>query len=99
MLEKLNKESFAEHINTKFRLIHEDSPALDLELIEVSGPGVEGRQERFYLLFRGPLEIPFGQGLRHLEHEPLGTLELFLVPVAREADGIHYEAVFNRLVG
>jgi hypothetical protein len=31
-------------------------------------------------------------------HEKMGNESLFLVPIAREADGFHYEAVFNNLV-
>jgi hypothetical protein len=32
-----------------------------------------------------------------MEHDVLGALDLFLVPIARDEDGFQYEAVFNRL--
>ncbi|MDQ3813816.1 MAG: hypothetical protein M3347_07675, partial [Armatimonadota bacterium] len=75
MLENLHKETFEEQLNTKFRLFHEGAPVLELELIAVEGPGVDGRQERFALLFRGPLEMPFTQGMWKLEHDQLGSLD------------------------
>jgi len=98
LLEELHKESFVEQLNTKFQLIHEGAPLLELELIEVTGPGIAGRQERFYLVFRGPLEMSFDQGMGRVEHEQLGAFDLFLVAIAREPDGMRYEAVFNRFV-
>jgi hypothetical protein len=52
----------------------------------------------FSLVFRGPLDQPLEQGMYPMTHEKMGTESLFLVPIAREADGFHYEAVFNNLV-
>ena len=37
------------------------------------------------------------QGMYQLQHDQLGALELFLVPVGRDHEGLYYEAVFNRL--
>jgi hypothetical protein len=97
MLEKLNQESFAEHLKTEFRVQFEDSPALVIELIKVSDLGSSAQQEQFSLLFRGPCDPIFQQGMRQLEHDRMGTLDLFLVPVGRDQEGTYYEAVFNRL--
>lgn len=33
-----------------------------------------------------------------MEHATLGAFQLFLVPVTKAADEIHYQAVFNQLV-
>jgi hypothetical protein len=52
----------------------------------------------YSLIFRGTLEQPLQQGLYSLSHEKLEHGDLFIVPIAREADGFHYEAVFNTLV-
>lgn len=97
-MENLHKETFEEQLNTKFQLIHEDTPVLELELIKVDGPGRSEYQERFSLTFRGPLEVRFGQGMQKITHESLGTLDLFFVPIAQKPEGIHYEVVFNRLI-
>jgi hypothetical protein len=98
MIENMGKEAFAEHVNSEFQILKEDTPLLSLKLVEVSGPGVEHGQERFSLVFRGPLESPLGQGIQSAQHEQLGAFELFLVPVGRELEGMLYEAAFNRFV-
>jgi hypothetical protein len=97
-IESLTQESFAENLNTKFRLPVESGEPLELELIEVT-PGIplEGT-ERFSLVFRGALGFSLPQSIYHLEHERLGALDIFLVPIARAEDGFRYEAVFNRYV-
>jgi hypothetical protein len=53
------------------------------------------REEPFSLLFRGPRDTPLDQRIHRLEHERLGTLEIFLVPVRPDDRGPLYEAVFN----
>jgi hypothetical protein len=35
------------------------------------------------------------QRIYRLQHEELGQLELFLVPIGPDADGMCYEAVFS----
>jgi hypothetical protein len=97
-IESLSPESFAENLNTKFRVAVESREPVEFELIEVT-PGVplEGT-ERFSLVFRVGLDYQLPQGIYRLEHERLGALDIFLVPIAREADGLRYEAVFNRFV-
>ena len=66
-----------------------------LVLAEVSrGPGGPAR-EQFTLTFVGGPNPPVPQGMRRLDHELLGSLDLFLVPIGPGADGQHrYEAVF-----
>lgn len=95
MSELLTKEAFAENLNTKFRIPLEDSRAAELELIEVVEARSTSRQRQFSIFFRGPLEYILPQGTYHMEHEKMGALDLFIVPVGREQDGFHYEAVFN----
>ena len=93
----LTKEIFSESLETKFRLDREPSRSIELELIElnegVSTPG----HEQFSLIFRGPLDYFLGQGTYHMEHDKMGEIDLFLVPVGQEQDGFHYEVIFNRL--
>ena len=49
----------------------------------------------FAVSFIGPLDHPLTQGTYSLLHPRQGVIELFLVPVARDANGFEYEAVFN----
>jgi hypothetical protein len=98
-IESLTQESFAENLNTKFRLPGPSGEPLELELIEVtSGKPLEGT-ERFSLVFRGSLNFVLSQSTFHLEHDRLGDFDIFLVAIGREADGFRYEAVFNRVIG
>ena len=49
----------------------------------------------FSLVFRGPAEAFLPQRTYALKHEQTETLYIFLVPIASDADGFSYEAVFN----
>ena len=53
------------------------------------------RAEPFSLLLRGPKSPALPQATYALRHPRLGAIELFLVPVAQDAQGIRYEALFN----
>lgn len=103
-LESLSADSFAEHLGTVFRLRAGAGEPLPLELVEVrratyaddpAAVGPAGRREPFNLLFRGPRNPYARQGTHRLEHDRLGTLEIFLVPLGPDAAGMRYEAVFS----
>ena len=66
------------------RLQHPDSPPTD----------ESGARAPFSLLFLGPAEPVLPQHIYRLEHESIGPLEIFVVPVARDETGTTYEAVF-----
>jgi hypothetical protein len=102
-LGSLTAAAFAEHLATVFRL-QAGGQELPIELVEVqrasyagkpAAVGPAGRREPFTLLFRGP-RTPYAlQGIHRLEHDQLGTLELFLVPIGPDDAGMRYEAVFT----
>jgi hypothetical protein len=101
MPETLSKESFAELLNTKFRVLleSEDAPEVELELAEVAEfPTLTHSRsdvERFSLYFYGPGDFFLPQSTYRLAHERLGEQDIFLVPVAQEPRGYRYEAVFS----
>ena len=98
MLEHLTQQSLSEQLNTKFRLSSGTGQNVELELVEVTDDGeVAGQTERFSALFRGSLEHFFQQGMYAMEHEQLGSFELFIVPIRKDEAGFYYEAVFNRV--
>ncbi len=97
-LENLTRDSFAENLNTKFRLPFESGESRELELIGVSELSRSGASERFSIVFRGAPDFLLSQRSYRIEHERLGEFDLFLVPIGREEDGFRYEAVFNRFV-
>ena len=95
-------EMFRAALNSRFRAA---TPAgMELELIQAvagrNSPARLGSQtfETFSLIFSGPETPMLDQAIHILEHEQLGQVQLFLVPIANVGGSIHYEAVFNRLV-
>ena len=87
--------TFAEHLKSTFRLPHQAATA-ELELVEVADGSAPGHVN-FSLLFRGPLQPLLPQQIYPVEHDRLGRFDLFIVPVKRDAQGLYYEAVFNRV--
>lgn len=94
----LTKTMFEQNLNTKFRLVDEQSEPYTLDLIEITDGHSSARQEQFSLRFRGDRNQVFPQRIYPMKHESIGDLDLFLVPVGRDETGTFYEAVFNRLV-
>ena len=97
MLETLTAETLLEQLNTTFRIRLADSNQINVELIEVTPVRLRPKQEEFAILFRGPLDARLEQGMYLVEHDTIGSFDLFLVPVGMSDQGMEYEAVFNRL--
>jgi hypothetical protein len=98
MPEHLTFDSLSAQLHTKFRLGAVADQVLELELVGVEQHGdVAGQTGRFSAYFRGPLEHFLPQSTYQLEHEGLGGVEIFIVPVRKDGEGIYYEAVFNRV--
>jgi hypothetical protein len=98
-MSELTEKNFAQHVNTKFRVRVAAAEPVELELVGVkgyhAGANDESGMERFSLFFEGPAEAFLPQNTYALEHEVMGTHELFMVPVARNERGVRYEVVFN----
>jgi hypothetical protein len=95
MSEVLKISDFSAHVNSKFHLHINDSASLGIELVEVKQQGASQSPYQFSLKFSAPQAAPRSQGTYRLEHEALGELYLFLVPVAMDEKWLYYEAVFN----
>ena len=97
MLDTLTIESFAPHVGTSFRL-HAGDRAIELRLTRAAKV-MESEAARlartpFSLFFLAPVLLP--QQIYRLTHEGFAEpLDIFLVPIAREASGFTYEAVFT----
>lgn len=63
------------------------------DLREVQGAGRLSRQ--FSLVWRGPSDTRLEQRIYEVRHPALGTLDLFLVCLGPDAEGMRYEAVFT----
>jgi len=72
-----------------------------LELVEVeplplhAGMGHQPARTPFSLVFRGDKGAALPQRIYGIEHEALGRVEIFLVPIGPDPQGQRYEAVFN----
>lgn len=97
-LADLTIDHFAPRTGETFR---DAETGAELRLVSVdditksAGHVPEGQRTPFSLMFRGPGETLLPQSIRTLSHDGLGELGLFLVPVAQDAEGYRYQAVFT----
>ena len=81
-----------------FRVTRGDDTVL-LRLASVSDEQRLGEFQQFSLYFHGPPAALLPQGIYLLDHDVIGTLALFLVPIlGSNQERIVYEACFNRRV-
>lgn len=99
MLENLLKDDWEHYLNERFQLYSELSNETPhcLTLTSVSGYGQRqgGNREAYSLLFVGPPQPVLPQRIYRLCHTGIGELDIFLVPIGYQQDGIGYEAVFT----
>jgi hypothetical protein len=98
MTANLTEQEFSKHVGTKFHTAI-DQRDIQLELTEVKGylPGENEQRgmERFSVFFVGPVDIKLPQQTFQLQHDQMGEIFLFLVPISVNEKGFRYEAVFN----
>jgi len=102
MLDKLKSGDFIPYINQKFHIHVASTRPLEAELIEVSELGAEPRADSqlavrraFSLVFRGPPDPILPQAIYRVAHVEMGSIDLFLVPIGPDGQGMRYEAVFT----
>ncbi len=84
-----SRERFEGHIGSEFTVTDGAKPlTLVLDRLE-PGPSPPG-QEQYSLFFRADGSAPLDQRIYHLDHQAMGGMDLFLVPVGRvgERDGV-----------
>ncbi len=98
MLETVTHSHFARCLHQVFAVLIANE-TINLMLIEAKTLGTarsEGAaRDPFSLIFRGPPTPVLPQAICQLEHEDLGVLEIFLVPVGPDSEGMRYEAIFT----
>jgi hypothetical protein len=100
MLESLTAEMFAGRIGERFRLRADADTAMQVELIDAkvlgsSAAADPSRRKPFAILFRGPLTPVWPQRIYRVEHDGMGSFDLFLVPVGPRNGGMEYQAIFT----
>ncbi|HWF49172.1 MAG TPA: hypothetical protein VG294_00895 [Solirubrobacteraceae bacterium] len=94
-LAALTGADFEGAVGTDFEIDDGESGAVKIRLAEVVLMSERpGHRRPFSLRFHGPLSPVLPHLTHHLEHAEIGSLELFLGPIAAEPDRIVYEAVF-----
>ena len=99
MLQKVTRAVFAEALGSTFKLSREGEPALGLDLIEATDlkgrSSDPGRNDPFSLVFRGPKEPVLPQKIYQMDHDKIGKMDIFIVPIGPDDKGMLYQAVFN----
>jgi hypothetical protein len=97
MIENLTKEDWDGQRGGSFDLVGEEGGAIALTLAEVSGlgTGIGGRRAPYSLIFRGPIRPILPQRIYRLCQPVMGEIDLFLVPIGPDGEGMRYEAVFT----
>jgi hypothetical protein len=94
-----SEADFTKNVNTNFRVELESPKPIELKLIAVtpraSEPHEQAGMERFSVVFSGPADVFLPQNTYRMTHPEMGEFDIFLVAIAREADGFRYEAVYN----
>ena len=87
-------ETFQPLIGSSFVIAGSDDA---LELVEANalGSGPSGSRDPFSLLFLRRSNAVLLDDTYTLTHPALGSFEMFIVPVAQDAEGVRYEAIFN----
>jgi len=97
MLDQLTIESFEPYVGTSFWL-RNNAQKIELRLTRAArvmeSEAARLNRTAFSLYFLGPVLLP--QQIYRLTHDGFSDpLDLFLVPIGKEAAGFNYEAVFT----
>ena len=95
-------DMFEGRVGEAFELSGADGPTIRTELVEAVESHRAGRRRtgraaprlQFSLVFRGPMEPLLPQAICGVDHDELGHLDLFLVPIGPDGTGMRYQAVF-----
>ena len=92
----LTHATFADRIGETFAIAARPDPIeLSLEQAALGMEPPDAGRRPFSLVFRGPPQPLLPQSIYALEHDDLGALEIFIVPISRDGGGARYEAVFS----
>jgi hypothetical protein len=97
-LDRVTADTFSGHVGTEFELsMGESLPSVTtLVLREVTTSRlITPDRVPFSLVFDGPAYPALEQQIYRLNHAELGAVDIFLVPVAGNAESRQYQAVFS----
>jgi hypothetical protein len=92
MLDALTVDDFRPLQGDRFKIAPDGAEPFEVELVDVTEiPREPGGRAPFSLVFQGGPNPPVEQRIYRVEHDELGELDIFLVPIAVD----RYEAVFT----
>ena len=95
MIELLTRQDFESLLPGSLGIEHQGQ-RLEMQVVEArSLVPTSTRQNPFALVLAGPASPVLPQGIYDLLHPHHGRLELFMVPISRNAQHTHYELIFN----
>jgi hypothetical protein len=95
MIEQLTRGDFEDLPTGALSVEHTDS-VLAMEVLEVRDlPTGSPRAKPFAVVLAGPATPVLPQRIHALNHPRHGRLELFMVPIGRDAQRVRYELIFN----
>ena len=104
MLDKLTAEVFTPVIDETFLVHVEGYAPIEMQLVQVSDRSQfpsgkliheSGQRMPFNLIFRSAPDIYLPQRIYHIEHPKLEPMDIFIVPIGPDGQGMQYEAVFS----
>ena len=101
MLEKLTSADFAPLLNKDFQIAAEGVEQATAVLIDLTELGSEPTEDdlasrrAFSLIFRIAGDTYLPQQIYHVSNATLGELDIFLVPIGPDKEGMKYEAMFT----
>lgn len=95
--ELLTFETFSDKVDQVFTLEEFGAPPIELKLIEAKPitSYMKAARAPFSLLFTTTGNFILPQRIYRLRNDGLGTLTIFIVPVAMKGDTVTYQAIFN----
>lgn len=95
-MQPLTQENFSKAVNTNFK-VKAGEDELNFKLDKVSDiKSIGAGFESYDLTFTCPKEKGIlDQQTLEMEHEDMGSVNIFVVPVEEKDDQVNYQAVFN----
>ncbi|MEO7717699.1 MAG: hypothetical protein ABIY70_15985 [Capsulimonas sp.] len=94
-LSQITAASFTPLIGDTFTLPFDDAQTVDVVLSDVRPMrGPEGQREPFALTFLGAPGVVLPQRIYRFTHPETATMDIFIVPLAANAQSTTYEAIF-----
>lgn len=93
----LSHKDFEKLVGDDFVARSDAGEELHLKLVSVDllGEGAEDHRDPFSLKFHEEANTLLDQQTHAVEHEKLGKVDIFLVPIGPDPHGMRYEAVFG----